>query len=58
MVRSLRPRPGGAGTRGEAYVPTATTAPHAPVRAGARLVCRRHVDLCRTASAICPSLRA
>ncbi|MFC8175062.1 putative leader peptide [Streptomyces sp. NPDC057242] len=39
-------------------MPTATTAPHAPVRAGARLVCRRHVDLCRTASAICPSLRA
>ncbi|WP_189834174.1 putative leader peptide [Streptomyces zaomyceticus] len=24
----------------------------------APLVCRRHVDLCRTSSAICPSLRA
>ncbi|MEU7700280.1 MULTISPECIES: putative leader peptide [unclassified Streptomyces] len=24
----------------------------------ARLVCRRHVDLCRTSSAICPSSRA
>ncbi|MFF3842736.1 putative leader peptide [Streptomyces sp. NPDC001930] len=23
----------------------------------ARLVCRRHVDLCRTSSAICPSPR-
>ncbi|MFC9793124.1 putative leader peptide [Streptomyces sp. NPDC087908] len=23
-----------------------------------RLVCRRHVDLCRTSSAICPSSRA
>ncbi|MFC7978221.1 putative leader peptide [Streptomyces cinereoruber] len=37
---------------------TATTAQHAPVRADARLVCRRHVDLCRTSSAICPSPRA
>ncbi|MFF0753233.1 hypothetical protein [Streptomyces sp. NPDC004267] len=25
------------------------------VRAGALLSCRRHVDFCRTASAICPS---
>ncbi|MEU7118090.1 putative leader peptide [Streptomyces zaomyceticus] len=24
----------------------------------APLVCRRHVDLCRTSSAICPSFRA
>ncbi|MFJ9431636.1 putative leader peptide [Streptomyces sp. NPDC101490] len=25
--------------------------------AGTPLVCRRHVDLCRTSSAICPSAR-
>ncbi|WP_367823820.1 hypothetical protein [Streptomyces sp. LMG1-1-1.1] len=35
-----------------------TASPHAPARGGARLVCRRHVDFCRTASAICPSSRA
>ncbi|MEU2075291.1 MULTISPECIES: putative leader peptide [unclassified Streptomyces] len=27
------------------------------LRPRARLVCRRHVDLCRTSSAICPSPR-
>ncbi|WP_329874616.1 putative leader peptide [Streptomyces sp. SP18CS02] len=36
------------------YAPTA-----APlgVRAGTRLISRRHVDYCRTSSAICPSTR-
>ncbi|MFF0428235.1 putative leader peptide [Streptomyces sp. NPDC004520] len=29
-----------------------------PVRERARLVSRRHVDYCRTSSAICPSSRA
>ncbi|MFF8840865.1 putative leader peptide [Streptomyces sp. NPDC015130] len=33
-------------------------APRGPVRSGAPLVCRRHVDFCRTSSAICPSLDA
>ncbi|MFE2011006.1 putative leader peptide [Streptomyces sp. NPDC059491] len=33
-----------------------STAPYAP--ADARLVSRRHVDFCRTSSAICPSPRA
>ncbi|WP_406065570.1 putative leader peptide [Streptomyces sp. NBC_01077] len=39
----------------------AIAAPHGPrpgLPVSARLVCRRHVDLCRTSSAICPSLRA
>ncbi|MFE5908614.1 putative leader peptide [Streptomyces wedmorensis] len=35
-----------------------TATPHAPARAATGLVCRRHVDFCRTASAICPSPRA
>ncbi|MEV4431387.1 putative leader peptide [Streptomyces sp. R-07] len=36
----------------------AITTAHVPARSRARLVCRRHVDLCRTSSAICPSPRA
>ncbi|MEU9860752.1 putative leader peptide [Streptomyces sp. NPDC047971] len=39
----------------EAPVRTPTATPRGGVRAGARLCCRRHVDLCRTSSAICPS---
>ncbi|WP_406082710.1 hypothetical protein OG468_38305 [Streptomyces zaomyceticus] len=40
----------------------ASCEPRANLSAGllvsAPLVCRRHVDLCRTSSAICPSFRA
>ncbi|MFE1903930.1 putative leader peptide [Streptomyces gardneri] len=36
----------------------ANVPPHGPVRSGAPLVCRRHVDFCRTSSAICPSVSA
>ncbi|MDV5142947.1 putative leader peptide [Streptomyces sp. SBC-4] len=32
--------------------------PRRLVRSGAPLVCRRHVDFCRTSSAICPSADA
>ncbi|MFD3659653.1 putative leader peptide [Streptomyces sp. NPDC058659] len=35
-----------------------STAPRRLVRSGAPLVCRRHVDFCRTSSAICPSVSA
>ncbi|MFE6709531.1 putative leader peptide [Streptomyces sp. NPDC057695] len=61
------PNPGGISARtcGEADVRGANAAQHRTRprprpgrRMSTRLVCRRHVDLCRTSSAICPSSRA
>ncbi|MFB7512555.1 hypothetical protein [Streptomyces sp. NPDC056144] len=39
------------------YAANATAALR-PARTAGPLVCRRHVDFCRTSSAICPSVSA
>ncbi|MER7948647.1 putative leader peptide [Streptomyces sp. NPDC096079] len=54
----IRPHDHGPEPGGEAQVLAVIVTAHVPARPRARLVRRRHVDLCRTSSAVCPSPRA